>query len=96
VWGLVSRPLSDADRLGAGLDMIEEERAALHSNPDQEAEVWVEKLAEAKRKRSEFQDLAAEELITLNELRATLAELEETRAFARRKLEAREDRSLRL
>ena len=97
VWGFVSRLLSDAHRLKAGLDkMIEEEQASLHTDPDQEAEVWVENLAEANRKRSGFQDMAAEGLITFDELRAKLAELEEIRAFAQLELEALEDRRLRL
>jgi site-specific DNA recombinase len=97
VWGFVSGLLSDADRLRAGLDkMIEEERAGLHTDPDQEAEVWVEKLAEANRKRSGFQDMAAEGLITFDELRTKLAELEETRTFAQLELEALEGRRMRL
>jgi site-specific DNA recombinase len=97
VWGFVSGLLSNADHLRAGLDkMIEEERAGLHTDPDQKAEVWVEKLAETNRKRSGFQDMAAEGLITFDELGAKLAELEETRALAQLKLEALEDRRLRL
>jgi hypothetical protein len=42
---------------------------------------------EADRKRSGFQDLAAEGLITIEELRGKLAELEETRHTAEKELE---------
>ena len=92
-----SRLLSDPDRLRTGLEkMVEEERAGLHTDPDQYAEVWVEKLAEANRKRSGFQDMAAEGLITFDELRAKLAKLEESRTFAQLELEALEVRRTRL
>jgi hypothetical protein len=46
------------------------------------------KLAEAERKRSGFQDMAAEGLITFDELRAKLAALDETRTTAQRELES--------
>jgi hypothetical protein len=45
------------------------------------------KLSEAVRKRSGFQDLAAKGLITIDELRGKLAELEETRQTAEKELE---------
>jgi hypothetical protein len=49
---------------------------------------WLVKLEEVDRKRSGFQDMAAEGLITLEELRTKLAGLEETRKTAERELEA--------
>src|SRR5829696_6077814 len=97
VWGFVSELLSDPARVQAGLDkMIEEERASLHTDPSQEAEIWLAKLAEVERKRSSFQDMAADALITFDELRAKLAELEETHKFAQQQLEALEGRQMRL
>jgi len=57
-------------------------------NPNGEAEVWANKLAEVDRKRSAYQDQQAEGLITLDELRSKLAALEETRSTARRELAA--------
>ncbi len=54
-------------------------------------QMWVrmEKIiAEVDRKRGGFQDMAAEGLITFDELRVKLAELEDTREAAERELEA--------
>jgi hypothetical protein len=89
VWAFVSGLLRDPHRLREGLDgMIERERAGMHGDPAQEQKMWLEKLAEAERKRSGFQDMAAEGLITFDELRAKLAALDETRTTAERELAA--------
>jgi hypothetical protein len=43
VWGLISRLLKDPERLRVGLDeMIEQERAGMRGDPDQEAASWLE------------------------------------------------------
>jgi len=60
--------------------------AGMHGDPALEQKMWLEQLAEAERKRSGFQDMAAEGLITFDELRAKLAALEETRTTAEREL----------
>ncbi len=90
VWGLVSETLTDPARLRADLDtMIEQERSARRGgDPAREAKAWLEKLTEADRKRSAYQDQQAEGLLTLEELRAKLVALEETRKTAQRQLEA--------
>jgi site-specific DNA recombinase len=89
VWAFVSNLLKSPDILRAGLErLVEDERKATRGNPAREAEVWAQKLSEVERKRSGFQDMAAEGLITLDELRTTLAALEETRTTARRELAA--------
>ena len=89
VWEVVSGLLKGPDRLQAGLEkLIEEERAALRGNPDRESGTWAKKLAEVDRKRSAYQDQQAEGLITLEELRKKLSDLEETRAVAQGELEA--------
>ena len=81
VWKVVSGIFGDPDRLRADLEkMIELECEGLRGDPDREAKAWLEKLAEIDRKRSGFQDMAAEGLITFDELRAKLAALDETRA----------------
>jgi hypothetical protein len=49
--------------------------------------MWAKKLTEIDRKRGAYQDQQAEGLITLDELRAKLAALEETRSVALRELE---------
>ena len=69
VWQVVSSILKDPKTLRADLDaMVESERASTNSHPESEAETWAEKLAEADRKRSRYQDMAAEGLITFEEL----------------------------
>jgi site-specific DNA recombinase len=89
VWGFVSNLLKSPDVLRTGLErLIEEERSVARGNPNGEAEVWANKLAEVDRKRSSYQDQQAEGLITLDELRSKLAVLEETRSTARRELAA--------
>lgn len=88
VWKVVSGIFGDPDRLRADLEkMIELECEGLRGDPDREAKAWLEKLAEIDRKRSGFQDMAAEGLITFDELRAKLADLDETQATARHELE---------
>src|SRR5215203_6682125 len=75
---LLARPLSP-ERLQKGLEtMLEYETHGLHGDPEREAKVWLEQLADAECKRSSFQDMAAEGLITFDELRTKLATLQET------------------
>ena len=89
VWDFVSTLLKDPEQLRSDLDvMIERERDTAHTNPKRETKAWLNKLAEIDRKRGGFQDMAAEGLITFDELRAKLAALEETRKTAQRELEA--------
>jgi rRNA maturation protein Nop10 len=88
-WAHVCEMLIDPERLQAGLErLIEEERAQAHGDPDREAREWADRIVAVERKRSGFQDMAAEGLITFDELRAKLAELEEDRETAQRELEA--------
>ena len=68
--------------------MIKEERATLHGDPDKEAKAWASKIEQADLKRSGFQDMAAEGLISLDELRSKLAALGEVRRTAERELES--------
>ena len=93
VWEAVSGILEDPERLRADLNrMIELERAGAAGNADQEAKLWADKVAEADRQRARYQEMAAADLITFDELRARLAELEETRRTAERELRALRDR----
>jgi site-specific DNA recombinase len=88
VWRVVSDLMRDPEQLRADLErMLEQERQSMRGYPEKEAETWLHKLSEADRKRSGFQDLAAEGLITIVELRGKLAELEETRQTAEKELE---------
>ena len=63
-------------------EMIEQERAGSRGDPQKEIAYWFAQAADAERKRSGYQDMAAEGLITLDELRNKLAHLEETRKAA--------------
>jgi site-specific DNA recombinase len=97
VWSFVTGLLLNPEALREGLnEMMKRERAGNHGNPEEEAAVWLDRLAAAERKRTNFQDMAAEELITFDELRAKLAAVEETRQTARRELAALDDRTERL
>jgi site-specific DNA recombinase len=97
VWEFISTMLRDPDRLREGLErMIEEEREELRGDLEREIKAWLDKVAEVDRRRSTFQDMAAEELITFEELRAKLAELGETREVAEKALEWLQGRQQRM
>ena len=97
VWNLVLSLLRDPERLRAVLDkFIEEERKAHQGDPEREARAWLRKIAEVDRTRGRYQDMAAEGLITFDELRTKLAALEDTREAARRELDALAERRERL
>jgi site-specific DNA recombinase len=94
VWDAVSRILKDPERLRAGLDyMIEQESRGVHGDPATETERWLEEISEAGRKRTRYQEMAAEGLIEFEELRARLAALEETRKIAEGALRTLEHRT---
>lgn len=66
--------------------------SGLRGDPEREVKVWLNKLASLDHKRSGYQEMAAEGLITFDELRAKLADLEETRQIAHDELAAIEGR----
>jgi hypothetical protein len=89
VWDFITGLMKDPEQLWADLERaLEQERRDRRGDPEREAKAWHDKLAEVDRKRSGFQDMAAEGLISLDELRAKLAGLEEARTTAERELEA--------
>ena len=89
MWNLISSLLKDPGRLKAGLEeMIEQERAGLRGDPDQEAKTWLEKLSEVDQERRSYLRLAAKGVLADEELDEALAELEETRETAERELRA--------
>ena len=60
VWGFVSGLLRDPSRLRRGLEaVIEAEERASRGDPKREAKLWHDKLREAERMRSGYQDLTA-------------------------------------
>jgi site-specific DNA recombinase len=88
VWESIRAILSDPERLRDDLDrMIEMKRSAQRDDPRREMDVWLEKLSEAERKRARFQHAYAEDAITLDDLKARLAELDELHDLAQRELE---------
>jgi DNA repair exonuclease SbcCD ATPase subunit len=81
--------LKEPEHIRRGLEeMITLQREGTVEDPDREAKAWAEKLAEVDNKRSRYQDMAAEGLITFNELRAKLTNLQKTQQTAERELEA--------
>jgi hypothetical protein len=89
VWDLISGLLKDPRRLKAGLEeMIEQERAGLRGDPDQEAKSWLAKLAEVDQERRGYLRLAAKGHLTDEELDEALAELEDARETAEKELRA--------
>jgi site-specific DNA recombinase len=90
VWHFVSGLLKDPTRLKAGLEKkIEEERArgARGDPADQEVQSWLRQLEQIEAKRSRFQDMAAEGLLSFEELRAKLYSLDKARTVAEEQLE---------
>jgi hypothetical protein len=93
VWVFISDYLKNPEKLRTGLErMMEEKRKDLRGNPEQEAKAWLDKLAEADRMRTGYQELAAKGLMTFEELGARLKDLEDTRRLAQRELELLEGR----
>jgi hypothetical protein len=97
VWDLVLSLLRDPERLRTALEkLIEEERRGHQGDPEREAKAWLKRIAEVDCTRGRFQDMAAEGLITFDELRDKLAGLENTRQAAQRELDALSERRVRL
>jgi hypothetical protein len=91
---VVSGILKDPARLHAGLEhMIEQERRGTHGDPAAETRRWLEEISVAGRKRTRYQEMAAEGLIDFEELRAWLAALGDVRNTAEQELRALEQRT---
>ncbi len=89
MWEIISALLKEPERLRTGLDaMIELERGFAYGDPETEMKLWLDKLGEVDRKRARYQEMAAEDLIGFDELRARVAELDEIRRTADRELRA--------
>ena len=76
--------------------MLEREQEASAVDNEEEERVWREKLSEIGRKRSNFQELAAEGLMTKEELRSKLDTLALARETVERELRLASERSERL
>jgi Recombinase zinc beta ribbon domain len=89
VWEYVSGAMKDPETLRDDLDRyIELERKGHRSSgdPTREARLWAERLADVEHKRAKYQEMATEDLITFEELRARLSELDEARKTAEHEL----------
>ena len=88
VWDLVSGLLRDPDRVRGGMNrLIEEERTKRAGDPEREARIWAEKIAESDRLRTAYQEQQAAGYMTLTELGSKLRELENTRRLGQAELE---------
>jgi site-specific DNA recombinase len=97
VWEGVSEILAEPERLRRGLQkMLEREQETSAVDHEGEARVWQEKLSEIGRKRANFQELAAEGLMSKEELRSKLDALALAREAAQRELRLASERSERL
>jgi hypothetical protein len=93
VWRIVRDLLADAGKVRDGFDaMIRQARTGERRNPGAEARAWLERLAEADRTRSSYQEMTARGLMTFDELAARIEELKNTRKIARQELVAIRDR----
>ena len=89
VWAKLRAYMTDRESLRRDLErMIALEREEMRSDPEREAKVWLEKLAEADKLRAGYQEQAARGLMTLDELAVRLKDLEDARSTAQRELEA--------
>ena len=87
VWNLVCSILTDPEQLRDDLErLIEQERQSVRGDPEREVRTWLDKLTEIDRKRSRYIDLAADGIMSRDELKAKLARLEETRETAEKEL----------
>jgi len=84
--------MKDPEQLRSDLDrMIELESKGTRGDPSKDAKLWAEKLVEVDRKRAKYQEAFAADAMTLPELKAYLAQLDETRKTAEHELEALRD-----
>jgi hypothetical protein len=87
VWESVRAILSDPERLRADLDaMIEIKRRVSRAEPREEMNHWLKVLADADEKRAKYQRAYAADVMTLADLKARLAELEQECQIAEREL----------
>src|SRR5215203_336647 len=93
VWCEVRSYLEEPERLREDLNRkIELEKSGARGEPEREIKLWAEKLAEADAKRVRFQHAYAEGIISLDDLKARLAELDDARATAEREIATMEGR----
>jgi hypothetical protein len=89
VWNLVRSVLTDPEQLRDDLErLIKQEQQSMRGDPESEVKTWLEKLIEVDRRRSGYIDLAADGIMSRDDLKAELARLEEIRGTAEKGLKA--------
>ena len=97
MWIFIRDLLADPGRLRASFDnLIKRERNLSRNGFEDEARRLHERLEEIAHKRARAQDLALDGLLTREELRAKLSELDEAREAIEKELEAYAQRAERL
>jgi hypothetical protein len=71
--------------------LIEEERTSQARDPEHEAELWAQRIADCARRRSAYQDQQVAGLMSVEELGSKLKDLDNTRRIAERELGALKD-----
>jgi site-specific DNA recombinase len=93
VWEAVKTVLLDPERLERGLDaFLEAEKEKAGGDPEKQARVFTNRIAEVDHKRAAYQDLVADGLMEREELRAKLDTLSRQKAAAEEELKALEER----
>jgi hypothetical protein len=93
VWRFVRDLLLNPEKIRVGMDqLIEEERSAGPRNSAHSLAAWMKKLEECERKRRAYQDQQAAGLMTLEELKERLDELEGARKLAQSEIAILADR----
>ncbi len=89
--------LKDPEQLREDLEeLIEQERLGLRADPEREAQTWLKRLANLDHQQMRAQNLAIEGLLSHDELRTKLADLQNARATAERELKALSERRKRV
>jgi hypothetical protein len=79
VWNAVLRVLTDPDRLQADLEqLIEQESWRLRGNPEGEVGTWLERLMETDYTCDAYINLAADGIMSREELKVKLAQLDDS------------------
>jgi Recombinase zinc beta ribbon domain len=83
VWEAVSTLLTDPERLRRDVEAMIDRENETRCDPELEVKAWAATLSEVERKRDRYQEMFADDTMTLDELRSKLNSLEETRETAR-------------
>ena len=93
MWKAVKAVLLDPKCLERGLDAyLESEKEKAGGDPEKEARVFANRIAEVDLKRAAYQDLAADGLMEREELRSKLDALSRQKAAAKQGIKALEER----